>query len=62
MHGRGAISKRFSPKPPLNLFGQENDYSDDSEDDPFDKDEKARGRVRRGTNRERTKDSATSTC
>lgn len=32
----------------LNLFGQENDYSDDLEDDPFDEDEEARGRVRRG--------------
>ena len=28
--------------------GQENDYSDDLEDDPFDEDEEARGRVRRG--------------
>ena len=46
-----------------NLLGQENVYSDGSEDDSFDKDEKARGRVRRGNEqRERTKDSATSTC
>ena len=45
------------------ILGQENVYSDGSEDDPFDKDEKARGRVRRGNEqRERTKDSATSTC
>lgn len=48
MHNRlFSVPKRASFES-LNLFGQENDYSDDLEDDPFDEDEEARGRVRRG--------------